>query len=421
MGTTSLDIVQANLSRRKDIQGELRQIDEAATTETRSYNENETARIAELRGELEGIDNRITSNVEMEIRSQEIGNGIESMLGAMLDRDTGDVIDTRSVGQRFATDEFRAWAEGGARGSYAVDMPGLELRAVTDTTLGATSGGALTRAERLTRVGQDFLDRRVYLTDVLPTINVTQGAIEYVQDTSPLADLANKAVEVTEGAAKPQAGMTLSVKTETAATIAAWANITRQTAQDVPQVQGYLDTRLRYSLKRRVDIQVVAGTGVAPNLLGLGARTGILTYAPGAAEARYRSIRHAITLGELSESVYEIIVLNPADAELFDLSNDTTAGLHAVMDDAGPLSNGGARTAWGLQQIRSNAVASGTALLIDPTAVALFDRLQPTAYMTDSHASNFTSNILTLLLECRVGLGLFNPAGVCKVTFNGTL
>ena len=58
--------------------------------------------------------------------------------------------------------------------------------------------------------------------------------------------------------------------------------------------------------------------------------------------------------------------------------------------------------------------------VIDPMALTVFDRQQPTAYLTDSHASNFTSNILTLLLEARLGLALFNPLGVCKTTFNGT-
>ncbi len=119
---------------------------------------------------------------------------------------------------------------------------------------------------------------------------------------------------------------------------------------------------------------------------------------------------------EDAESVPEIIVLNPADAELFDLSNSTTAGLHATMDLAVPPP----RTAWGLTQVHSTAIASGTALLIDPMAVAVLDRQMVTAYMTDAHASNFVSNILTLLLEARLGLALFDPSGVCKVTFNGT-
>jgi hypothetical protein len=115
---------------------------------------------------------------------------------------------------------------------------------------------------------------------------------------------------------------------------------------------------------------------------------------------------------EESSSVPEIIVLNPADAELFDLTNSTSAGLHAVMDNDSPAGRPRRRPVAhgvGSPQVHSNAIASGTALLIDPMAVAVFDRQQPTAYMTDSHASNFTSNILTLLLELRLGLALFNP------------
>jgi hypothetical protein len=49
------------------------------------------------------------------------------------------------------------------------------------------------------------------------------------------------------------------------------------------------------------------------------------------------------------------------------------------------------RTAWGLTQVRSNAIASGTALLIDPMAVAVCWTVSSHAYMTDSHASNFTA------------------------------
>jgi HK97 family phage major capsid protein len=234
--------------------------------------------------------------------------------------------------------------------------------------------------------------------------------------------MANKAVEVSEAGAKPQAGLTTAVVTEPIATIAAWANLTRQVAADVPQIQGYLDNRLRYSVKRRADAEVIAGDGSSPNIRGLTNRTGILTNAPGSTEARYITIRHSITLMEQSEAVPEIIVLNPADAELFDLTNSTSAGLHAVMDNdstgQGALANGPSRTAWGLRQVHSNAIASGTALVIDPMSLTVFDRQQPTAYLTDSHASNFTSNILTLLLEARLGLALFNPLGVLKVTFH---
>lgn len=411
-----IDIVKANFSRRTDIQGELRTIDEAATADQRSYSEAEAARIAELRSELESVDGRITSNLEIEERSATMNRGIESLLGAMVD-ERGQVHETRSLGEQFASmDEVRSWVDSGARGTSPAIQSASDFRAVTDTTSGATSGGAWVNNERLARTGQDFMDRRTFLLDLLPSIAVSTGSIEYVQDKSPLADMANKAVEVTEGSAKPQAGITTAVITESTATIAAWVNFTRQVAADAPQVQGYLDGRLRYAVKRRADLQAIAGNGTPPNLLGLGGRSGIITHAPSGAEARYLSVRRAIRLMEDAESVPEIIVLNPADAELFDLANAATAGLHAVPNVSGPS----ATTAWGLTQVRSTAIASGTALLIDPMAVAVLDRQQVSAYITDAHASNFTSNILTMLMEARLGLALFDPAGVAKVTFNGT-
>jgi len=410
-----LSIVRANFSRRTEIQGELRSIDEAATTDQRDYTDDESGRISSLRSELENVDARITANLELEQRSQDIGNGIENMLGNMLERRGDEIVDTRSIGRRFADmEDFRSWAEAGARGSSPALQVADEFRAVTDLT----TTTALVNPERLGRIGQDFLNRRTFLLDLLPSIPVGSGSIEYVQDSSPLADMANKAVEVTEGSGKPQSGITPALITESIATIATWTNVTRQAAADAPQMMGYLDGRMRYSIKRRADLQAISGNGTPPNLKGLSGRTGIVTYAPGSAEDRAKSIRHGIALGEASEAVYEIIVLNPADAELFDLTNYASAGLHSNVD--GGLATAGARTAWGLTQVRSTAIASGTALLIDPMAVSVLDRQQVTAYMTDSHASNFTSNLLTLLLEARLGLALFDPAGVCKITFNGT-
>lgn len=418
MSADALKIIKANYDARASKLAELRSIDEAATD--RAYNEDETKQITEIRSQLESIDSRIQENLKTEIRSAEITDAMGSLAG-LLATDKGDVVDTRSMGARFSEDpEFRAWADGGARGTSPALTVDMEFRAVTDTTTGSTSGGAFLNNQRLDRIGNDFLNRRTFLLDLLPTIPVSTGAVEYVQDSSPLADMANKAVEVTEGSAKPQAGVTLSLVTEATATIAAWANLTRQVAADVPQVRGYLDTRLRYSVKRRADGQAINGNGTTPNLKGLLNRSGITTYAPGSAEARYVSIRHGIRLMEDTEAVPEIIVLNPADAELFDLTNSTSAGIHAAPDATGGLQQHWNRSVWGLTPVRSTAIAAGTAMLIDPMAVAVLDRQQVTAYMTDSHASNFTSNILTLLLEARIGLALFDPKGVAFITFNGT-
>jgi len=235
---SAINIVRENFKARTEIQGELRQIDEAATADQRDYTDDEKATIDEKRGALKTIDDRISANLEQQVRSEEIQSGMDRFLGVMADRDTGEVTDTRSLGERFTSDEFRTWASGGARGQSPAMDAELDFRAVTNVTTGATSGGAFVTNDRLGRVGNDFLDRRTFLLDLLPSINVTTGSVEIVQDKSPLADLANAATEIAEGGAKPQAGPTLAVVTEPIQTVAAWANITRQAAADAPQVRA---------------------------------------------------------------------------------------------------------------------------------------------------------------------------------------
>jgi HK97 family phage major capsid protein len=416
MPSNTIDIVRSNFTARQEIQAGLLELDEKCTTENRSYTDDETAFITEERSKLEAIDARIQANLEMETRSQAIDSGLDKFLGVVADRDRSDITDHRSAGERAVdSDEYRSWSEAGAKGHIPhIQMNGLDFRSVTDVTTGATSGGAFIQKQRLARVGQDFQDRKTFLIDLLPVIPIS-GPIEYVQDKSPLADFANKAVEVAESSAKPQAGPTLEVVSENGAVIAAWVNITRQTLADAREVAAYLNGRLRYSLKRRADAQVINGDGNSPNLSGLLDRAGINTYtAPAGAEAAYVSIRKGITEMEKNEAVGEIVVLNPVDAENFDLSNSATAGIHAVPN----LAVSPPPSAWGLQRVTSTAIASGTALIIDPMAVAVLDREQPTVYTTDSHGTNFTSNIVTMLLECRVGLAVFEPTGICKVTFD---
>lgn len=417
MPTAPIDIIKANWDARMEHRSVLAEIDDLCTKEDRPYNDDEQAKITEARSALDAIDARIAENIKIEQRSQDIHDGMGNLLGSVVASQNGEVDDFRSFGERYVdTDEYRSWAEAGARGHIPqIPVDGMDWRSVTDVTSGTTSGGALVQNQRLSRIGQDFLDRKTFLLDLLPTIPIN-GPVEYVQDQSPLADLANKAVEVAETSAKPQAGPTLAVISESPAVIAAWVNITRQIAADAPQLQGYLDNRLRYSLKRRADGQAINGDGNSPNIEGLLNRSGILTEAPGGSEARAVTIRKAITTMEEAESVPEIIVLNPGDHELFDLLNVSSAGIHATQTLTAPPSG----TAWGLRVVKSNAIAAGTAMLIDPMALAVLDRQQPTAYTTDSHGTNFTSNILTLLLELRLGLALFDPDGVLKVTFNGT-
>lgn len=400
----ALTLVRANHTARTDKMGELREIDEKVTAEDRTYNDTEQGRIEELRSQLAEIDGRISAQLEIESRGQEIEQAANGLSGLLSARDAAEKLaaepDTRTPGQRYL--EAR---EAGASPFDRVHFDGLEMRAVLE------SDDLLAQPQRTPGI-VGFQPQRTYLSDLLPHAATTGNSVEYVVDNTDYTS--NTATEVAEAASKPEGAVTLAEVNDPVRTIAVWQELTRQAAEDAGESSAYIDTILRERLRRRLDVQLAAGNGTAPNIKGMGARAGILTVAPAAQEDAAVSIRKALTAMEQADSVGEIIVMNPADAEIFDLTHYATAGLTATPNVSGPSS----QTAWGLRQIRMPQIASGTALVIDPTAVMVRDRMQPSAYITDSHSDRFVKNILTLLLELRVALQVFRPKGICKITFD---
>lgn len=70
---------------------------------------------------------------------------------------------------------------------------------------------------------------------------------------------------------------------------------------------------------------------------------------------------------------------------------------------------------WGLPLIQTPAVAAGTVLVLDPMQAAILDRWSPRVEL-GRDADDFTRNLLTIRGEIRVGLAVFSPAAVLKVT-----
>lgn len=328
------------------------------------------------------------------------------------------VVDLRTQLDTFTSSPaFEAVRLGGSRNASAsFEVQGLSLRAITT---GQTSGGAFSQPFRDNReVPLLTEDRRLRLVDVIETRPVpprSGSSVEYVQDTS--AANFDFAREVTEGAAKPEATLTLAVKTASLATIAHWVDATRQVLDDNEQLTAYIRDRLFHGLLFRVDSQIINGNGTAPNLRGILNTTGIGTYAPAAAEARVISIRKATTLTEQAEYAANTLVINPADWELVELSADTQGMFRVSPNVAYSLSP----RIWGLQVVVTTAIASGTALVGDgQRGAVLWERQNPMLLTTDSDGSKFLSNVLTILAELRVGLSVTRPTAWTKITFNGT-
>jgi HK97 family phage major capsid protein len=318
----------------------------------------------------------------------------------------------RSIGQTFVQSVVAEARANAYSGSFSVEVPG-DVRALIDTA------GFPVQPTRLPGIqAQTTKDRTLKIVDLIDRRPTSTNVIEWIREDS----LTNAAAETTEGSAKPESTFVLSQQSSTAATIAHFLNVTRQAADDDAQMQGYVEGRLVYGLNLRLENQVLAGNGTAPNLRGITTTAGIGTYTAGTAtEAALISIRKAITTAQVSEYFPDAVALNPIDWEAIELSTDT-AGMFRVSPN---VQQALTPTIWGLNVVVSNALTgtvfgtTGGKFLVGAfrEGATLWERDGIRLFLSDSHASNFTSNILTLLAECRAALTVWRP----KAFVYGTL
>lgn len=306
-------------------------------------------------------------------------------------------------------EDFASFRANGFRGSFALEVPG-EVRALIDST---TSPVQTTRVPG--RVVEP--DRPLRFADLIDRRPIGTNSLEYVREVSAESN----AAEVAEGAVKPEAAFDLEVITDNVRVIATWVNMTRQSAEDDSTLQGYVEGRLTYGLQRRLDSAIVAGDGVGVNLEGILNVDGIGTYVAPSAEAAIISIRKAMTVAQLSEYFPDTVGMSPVDWERVELSTDDQGMFRVSPNVQVSLTP----RIWGLNVVPST-VFSGTTGAVGGRflvggfreGATLWERSGIRILLTDSHASNFTSNILTLLAEMRAGLSVWRPSAFVAGTFS---
>lgn len=294
------------------------------------------------------------------------------------------------------SDQLAAFRANGYSGRAGLEFPALDTRATIDTSSG--SGGAFQNPQRPSEVFLTNPDRTPRIVDLLDQRTTDLNSVEWVQQTST----GNAAAEVAEGSLKPEAGFTFAVVTDPVRTVAHWVPITRQALDDSSTLAQHVEGRLMYGLDNRVDSQVLNGTGVAPSLRGILNTSGIGTYVAPVDEAAVISVRRAVSVAQASEVSPDGLVLNPADWERIELSTDADGAFRVSPNVTGAL----APRIWGLRVVPTTAIAVGTFLVGAFSQGATLWRRSSALFVTDSHASNFTSNVLTILAEQRVALSV---------------
>jgi HK97 family phage major capsid protein len=272
-------------------------------------------------------------------------------------------------------------------------------------------------------VGNTFSDRRpspvggafreFTLEQLLTTLPTTSNAVDYVRENV----FTNAAAETTEGNAKPESSITTTLVTEPVATVAHWLKISRQLANDNPALAAYIDLRMRYGVNLRVENQIIAGNGTAPNISGF-TKSGNFT-AHGYAAATLTGLGLSATnrfdligkiLGDCWAADYpaDAIVLNPTDWWTMRLAKDTTG--RYILGDPGVNI---APSLFNVPVVSCNAVTADNVLVASlANAATFYNREGVVVDMSESDSDNFTKNLVTIRAERRCMLAVERPAAV---------
>lgn len=250
--------------------------------------------------------------------------------------------------------------------------------------------------------------RPIQLIDILPMGRTGQAAVPYMVESTRT----HAAAETAEGAAYPESTFAFTQASVPVVKVGDSLPVTDEQLEDVALVESYINARLGFGVRQRLDSQCLNGNGTAPNLRGILNTAGIQTAARGAntvMDSLYIAIINIMLTGR---AIATHIVMHPRDFQRVRLMK-TADGVYIYGDpkEAGPM------RLWGLPIVLNDALAEGTALVgaFTPEWIMLFERRGLDIQM-GYVGTQFTSGLRTMRADMRAALAVFRPAAFHTVT-----
>ncbi len=367
-------------------------------------------------------------------------DGIEASMKAFQDKADGEMkangkvaeettnaLDSLGVQQKEVADRLLALEQAGHTGGSADAVASMGKQYTESDAYKNFQNGSTQKArfevQNNTLVGSDATvapDRKpgvvpgdvhfLTMESLFPSVPTSSNAIEYTKEAS----FTNSAAEAAEAAEKAESALTWSLVNMPVSTVAHWIKISRQLAMDSPALAAYVNQRMIYGVNRRVETQLGAGNGTAPNISGV-LDTGNFT-AHGYASGDLGSTLPKLALvrkmiGDLWAKGYmpDAIAMNPADVAQIDIDLFSTAAGQArfTTDSAG-----NARL-FGVPIVQSNGITLDNIVVgAFGQCGTIYNREGVVVEMSDSDDDNFTKNLITIRAERRLALTIERPSGI---------
>lgn len=324
---------------------------------------------------------------------------------------TNSRAERKSLGQQFVeSEQFKNFVGGDLKN---IRMPGkgssspFEVKAITNLP---GSGGPGIFPEYLQQpVIPNFMP--LTIRDLLGQGTTDSNSIIWVQE-NVFTD--NAGYQGSEGSLKPQSDISYVLQTINVVTLAHWIKASKQTLSDFKMLQTLVDNRLSFGLKLAEEREILFGDGATNHLHGLVPQsTAYNTGLSKAGDQMLDIIRHAMLQVTLAFYPPTGVALSPTDWHSIELLKD---GFHRYLfsNPSGSIP----AMVWGLPVAQCFSFGAGEFLVgAFKLAATIFDREQASILVSTEDQDNFVRNMVTILAEERLALGVSRPKAIISGSF----
>jgi len=263
--------------------------------------------------------------------------------------------------------------------------------------------------------------RALRVRDLFPSVTTTANLIDFFRvmgfvGGDPGAAGSVKDYNAGNFGLKPKSQLVFEPDQAPVRTLAHWEAAHRNVLDDVPQLQAVINSELMYGLQLEEDRQILLGSGVNEELLGILNTTGVQTYTQSGAEQKSDALRRAATKAIIANYAPTGYVLHPYDWEDVELQKGSGDGQYMLVTN---IAVGAQAQVWRQPVVETPAMPEGKFLTgAFGLGAQLYDRQQANIRIAEQHSDFFVRNAVAILAEERLALATKRPESFVKGTFS---
>lgn len=380
--------------------------------------EKRAALVAELRGLSDGVK---SADADSMTRASELMRDIDELDKKIKAADdaTATIADIARVSTTGGREMTRKSL--GDAAVEAVKNAGLKQGVSGRVSAKAATDTVTNPANMQGEVRQDiYFDstRRVYARDLFTQEPTQLNAITYFKAT-----VTGAPTIVAEDGAKPQFNVDPEPVTVPLTKVAGIIKESDELLDDYPRLAAAINERGIYEKDVVVEKQLINGTGASGQVEGLLNVDGIgsVEYANGGNAGAIADAIFEATMEVLNASGRDAdgLIINPADYQALRIFKDSNGQYLGGGYFSGAYGNGTYTRypdIWNLRTVVTPAIAAGTMIVGNFTAGASVITKGGTVVETGHDGDDFSHNRITVRVEERLALAVYEPGAFCKVS-----